>query len=389
MNKVVIIDAKRSPVGCIPGKLNYIEETLLLSKVFEAMNETLVRITVDEAITGSSFPIERDNLCRKVVQKFETLNNIPAYTLSKTCASSDEALRDAYFKIKTGEVRVILVGGCEKVSNSPYALHFIKHNVKKAIRNKLPLFTEISDTIQENDMAYINEMLSRKNHISRKQQDDFTINSINKAQYAESKGYFKREIVPIVYHVQDYNHCLERDEWLSNDRTEEKIRGALPLFLKDGMLTQYNTAPMCDCATAILLTNETHAIQQNMNILSVIKDAITIAVDPEERGQAMVRCVGRLIEKNKLKVSDIDLFEINESFASQAIYTIEQLKIKEGKVNVNGGNLALGYPIGATGLRMGVSLIYEMLRRNVRWGISVICSGGNMANATLFENPAK
>lgn len=388
MSEVVVIDAKRSPVGSIPGELNYMDETLLLSRVFESMRGIWEKISVDEAVTGSSFPTERDNLCRKALQMFDELEHVPAYTLSKTCASSDEALRDAYFRIKAGGVRVMLVGGCEKVSNSSYTLHFMKKNVREAIRNKLPRFSEIADAIQENDMVYINEMLSRKYHIDRIQQDDFALHSINKAYLAERNGYFQKEIVPIKYQSGDAVHCLDRDEWLGNIRTEDKIREAIPMFLADGMITQYNAAPMCDCAAAMLLTDATYALQRKVSVLAVLRDTVTIGVGKEERGQAMVSCVVWLLEKNHLKISDIDLFEINESFATQVIYTMNQLKVEEKKVNVNGGNLALGYPIGATGLRMNISLIYEMIRRGVRWGISVMCSGGNMANATLFENPS-
>lgn len=387
MNQVVVIDAKRSPVGRIPGELNFIEETLLLSRVFVSMKKTWEKTSVDEAVTGSSFPIERDNLCRKAVQNIDGLDAVPAYTLSKTCASSDEALRTAFSRIKAGEAQVMLVGGCEKVSNSPYTLHFMKKNVKKAMRGQLPKYCEISHGIEENDMVYINEMLSRKHQISRAQQDDFTVNSIKKAYTAEKKGFFRTEIVPIEYQVGETSHSLAWDEWIGNDRPEHHIREAAPMFLEDGMITQYNAAPMCECAAAMLLANDTYAMRQKIPVLAVLKDAITIGVDREERGNTMARCVDRLLKRNHFMASDIDLFEINESFACQAIHTMRQLGIEERKVNVNGGNLALGYPIGATGLRMSISLIYEMIRRGVRWGISVMCSGGNMANAALFENP--
>lgn len=386
MNRVVVIDAKRSPMGSIPGELNYVEETLLLSKVFEALKRTWQKIDVDEAVTGSSFPLERDNLCRKTLQLVNGLENIPAYTICKTCASSDEALRDAYFKIRAGGAEAILVGGCEKISNSSYVLRYMKRNVKGATKGNLPHFADIEEDMQENDMAYINEMLSRKYHITRKQQDDFTLDSIYKAKLAEQRGSFREEITPIEYEVQGQRYMLDEDTCLKVLRTEDMIRGSLPFFLADGVLTQYNAAPMCECGTAVLVANKAYAAKKGINTYVEILDSVSNGVSKTKKGEAMSECIAELLKRNQLQVSDIELFEINESFASQVIFTKQQLGIEDGRVNVNGGNLALGYPIGTTGLRMSISLIYEMLRRKAKFGISAMCAGGCMAIATLFEN---
>ena len=386
MNRVVIIDAKRSPMGSIPGELNGVEETVLLSKVFEALHRTWKKIKVDEAVTGSSFPLERDNLCRKAVQMVKGLEKIPSYTICKTCASSDEALRDAYFKIKAGGAEAILVGGCEKISNSSYVLRYMKRNVKGAVSGKLPCFSDIEDKIQENDMAYISEMLSKRYHITRKQQDDFALDSIYKARLAAQKGRFKEEITQITYEVQGQWHRVDEDTCLKAAREEDVVRSSQPFFLADGALTQYNAAPMCDCAAAVLVAKRDYALKKGINIYAEMIDSVSIGVSQIKKGKAMTECISKLLKRNLLQVSDIDLFEINESFASQAIYTKQQLGIETDRMNVNGGNLALGYPIGATGLRMRISLIYEMLRRRARYGISVMCAGGCMAIATLFEN---
>lgn len=386
MNRVVVIDAKRSPMGSIPGELNGVEETLLLSKVFEALKRTWQKIEVDEAVTGSSFPLERDNLCRKALQLVKGLESIPAYTICKTCASSDEALRDAYFKVKAGGAEAILVGGCEKISNSSYVLCYMKRNVKGVVKGKLPHFSDIENAIQENDMAYINEMLSRRYEITRKQQDDFALESIYKARLAEQRGLFKEEITPIEYEVQGQQYRLDEDSCLRVARKEAMVRESPPFFLADGVLTQYNAAPMCDCAAAVLVAKKAYAVKKGVNIYVEVVDSVSIGVSKIKKGEAMAACIWELLKRNGLQVSDIDLFEVNESFASQAICTRQQLGIHGDRMNVNGGNLALGYPIGATGLRMSISLIYEMLRRKARYGVSVMCAGGCMAIATLFEN---
>lgn len=386
MNKVVVIDAKRSPIGRVPGELSYIEETELLSKVFASLRRTWEKVYVDEAVTGSSFPMERDNLCRKALQLVKGLEAIPAYNISKTCASSDEALRDAYFKIKAGGAEVVLVGGCEKVSNSPYVLHFMKKNVKESVKKSLPCFSDIEKGILENDMAYINEMLSREYHITRKQQDDYALGSIYKAQCADKKGYFRNEIVSIEYQVRGHSYHLHNDECLQSMKTEQVIRESQPFFLADGMLTQYNAAPMCDCAAAMLIASKSYAVKRKVNIYLEIVDIVSSSIAQTKKGEAMADCITELLKRNQLKVSDINLFEINEAFAAQVIYTRQKLGVEDRKINVNGGNLALGYPIGTTGLRMSISLMYEMIRRKARFGVSVMCAGGCMAIATLFKN---
>jgi len=386
MSKVAVITAKRSPVGKIPGELNYISEIELLSEVFKGVTLGLEEIVIDEAITGSSFPLEKDNLCRKALLKAGLSTRIPASTVSKTCASSDEALNIAYHKIKCQAAKIILVGGCEKVSNSSYILHYMKKNVKHAVKNLLPEFDQIKDNIEENDMVFINEMLSKKYNITKDMQDKYTIDSIEKAVFAQQHGYYEEEIIPIAYNKGGECYYLEKDELLLSKRSVEDIRSAPPMFLQKGTLTQYNAAPICDCSVGILLMDYEEAIRLGLNPLIIIKDVLSTGVGEEQTGEAMTQGILKLLQKNKLMPSEIDLYEINESFAVQAILTARMLNLDMNKVNVNGGNLALGYPIGTTGLRMNVTLIHEMIRRNSRLGISAMCAGGNMADIIVYEN---
>lgn len=385
MKRIAVISAKRSPVGKIPGELNYINETKLISKIFKAVSNKYEDI-IEEAILGSSFPIEKDNLCRKAVLDANLSSKISSSTISKTCASSDEALLTAFNKIFCGKAESILVGGIEKISNSSYTLHFMKQNIKKAMKGSLPYFADTINNILENDMVYICEMLSKKYNISRKNQDEFTINSIRSAKIAQQKGYFNNEIYRIGYKLNNEDHILENDEMLLYERTENEIYNAKPMFVKDGCITQYNAAPMCDCAAAILLMDYNIANTKSIKPLVSLLDTACIGVPKENIGFAMIECVKKILKENRLNKSDIDLFEINESFAAQAIFTASNLALDMDKVNVNGGNLALGYPIGVTGLRMSITLIHEMKRRNARLGLSVMCAGGNMANAVIYEN---
>ena len=379
MNECIITAAKRSPSGRIPGELSQIGEIDLLSQVFRAVAADKL---VEEALTGCSFPIERDNLCRKAVLAAELPTDIHAATISKTCASSDEALRIGYERILLGSSRCVLVGGIEKISNSPHVLRVMKQNVKRQLHAKTLFRQEALEQLQENDMAYLAEQAAYQNRITRRQQDDFTLRSIKKAIRADRQGRFREEIAEIQTSAEGVS--LSKDELLQWERTEDEIRRAPPMFLRDGSLTKYNAAAVCDCAVGVLLMEKQTALAQGMAPLAAIRSVVTAGTD--RLGACMQQCIHKLLQANGLSQRDVALYEVNESFAAQAIWAIQECGLEPERVNVNGGNLALGYPIGATGLRMLTTLSHEMKRRAARFGVSVMCAGGAMAQAMLLEN---
>lgn len=383
-NRVVVVAARRSAISKIPGILNYVNEVDLLSTVFRTVSEGLCE-WIDSAITGSSFPIERDNLCRKAVLASGMSSRINCATISKTCASSDEALYVAYTKILSGKSQAVLVGGCEKVSNSSYVLRHMKNRVNDSSKGQLPLLHDIQQTYTENDMHYIAEILANKQKISREEQDSFATKSRLNARRAYESHYFDKEIIPIPDPNND-NGFFYADELIQQIIDGKHMDNKTPIFIQNGTLTNYNTSPMCDCAAAMVVMNYETARIAGLKILAEIKDVSCIGVSQEETGMAMERCVEKILQVNNLKKRDIDLYEINESFAAQAIAVIRALGINPDNVNVNGGNLALGYPIGASGLRMCVTLIHEMIRSGVEYGVSSMCGGGAMANAVLIQN---
>lgn len=380
--RVVVVAARRSAISKIPGAFNQVKEVDLLASVFQAVSEGL-HMWIDSAITGSAFPIERDNLCRKAILALNLPANVDCITISKTCASSDEALYAAFTKIKSGKSQAVLVGGCEKVSNSSYILRYMKDRVKAASKGQLRYLDDIKNNFSEDDMHYIAEILANKEHISREEQDLFAIKSRLKARIAHNHHRFDKEILPIRF---SENNVLGIDELIQQTIDEKDIHAEKPMFVIDGTLTNYNTSQMCDCAVAMVVMDYDAAQTAGIKCFVEIKDVSSICVATSDMGTAMEQCIEKILNENHLRKNDIDLFEINESFAAQTIAAIRALKINADKVNVNGGNLALGYPIGASGMRMCVTLIYEMLRIHARYGISTMCSGGAMANATLFEN---
>lgn len=381
--KIAVISAGRSPIGKIPGVLNNIGETDLLAKIIQAVCKGYEN-NIDEAVLGSGFPVERDNLCRKALLGAGLPPDISCSTVSKTCASSDEALLIAVGKIRTGKAKTVLVCGSEKTGHSPYILHFMKQNVKRHLKNQLPYLRDIQAHILENDMTYISEYLAKQYHISREAQDAFALKSMQKALAART--LFSEEIIPIPYEDSGQQYTAAEDELLCSERPEEEILHADPMFLQDGTLTQHNAAAICECAAAMLIMDSEEAARRKIPPIAYIVDTDCMGVPKKQIGHAMAACTNKILQNNELSKRDIDLYEINESFAAQAIFTARTLGLDMERVNVNGGNLALGYPIGVTGLRMQISLIYEMRRRGAFMGLSVICAGGNMANASIYIN---
>ena len=386
MKNVVVVSACRSPVGKIPGELNAIGEIPLLAKVFqEAVTRAGLPVQIEEALTGASFPIEKDNLCRKAILYAGLSEMISCTTISKTCASSDEALAIAWHKIRNGAAGTILVGGIEKIGNSPYVLHFMKQNVKRMLNKQLPCRAEIEELIQDNDMAYMNEVLARKAGISRQAIDAHTYQSILKAETAYRNGCFAEETVPIPYTENGITRYIIGDEFPQVVRSKREIYEADPMFLKDGVLTRLNSAAIAECAVAMLLMEEDTARTIGLQPIGRIVSVLNTAVPNEERGSSMAKCTQSILERCGLAPFDVGLYSINDSFMVQSMLTVMEMGLDADRVNVDGGTIGLGYPIGATGLRMCTSLLYEMQRRQVSLGLHVIGAGANMAQAVVMQ----
>lgn len=377
---ITVLSAVRTPVGRVPGALNFLSETDLLALVMRAA-VARAQVIPDQAIVGSAFPIERDNLCRKALLAAGLPPSISCSTVSKTCASSDEALVSAADRIACGRTDCVLVAGVEKLSNSPYVLHFMKQNIRLAVTGRLPSYAEVVGNIQENDMAYLSEAIAQEQKISRSAQDAFTLASFQKAQRARREGLFRAELLPVQYEKEGRTYALKEDELLLTPRTQKEVEQARPVFLSDGTLTQYNAAPMCECAAALVLC--TNRLRKKG--IARLEAVCTYGAHKEQRGLTQAACVKKLLQEQGMAAGDIDSYEINESFAVQAIATQSALGLPDAKINHSGGNLALGYPIGATGLRMCVTLVHQLSRRRGK-GISVMCAGANMASAALFSS---
>ena len=335
---VAVLYARRTPCGKIPGELSGTSDVEMLAQVFQNVAASAQGVPIHEAVAGSAFPVERDNLCRKAVLSATLSPEIPSATVSKTCASSDEALFHGIQAIQCGNADTVLVGGVEKNSNSPHILGVMKQKVKNAMRGNLPLYESVAEEIQENDMAYLAEMLGRKYGFRRENLDEYAYQSLEKARHAQQSGRLQAEILPVIHD----EGALSVDETVQNDTVFGDVQHAEPLFLKDGLHTRYTAAPISDCAAAVLLMEERASRRYGIRPMAVIRGYASVGVPRHTIGEAMGTCLRKLLGQASLSMADVDLYEINESFAAQGLATIAALGIPPERVNVNGGNLALG-----------------------------------------------
>lgn len=382
--EVAVLAAVRTPAGKIPGELAYIEDTKLLAAVFRSATKAADGFPIDMAVAGCAFPVEKDNLCRKAALIAGIPPEVHASTVSKTCASSDEAFVIGCQAILCGQAEAVLVGGGEKNSSSPHILGVMKQKVKKAMKNLLPSYEEVRAKMQENDMAYIAESLARKWRLDKATLDRYAISSLQKARIAGKEGRFRKELVSLEYEMEGVIRRIEEDELPGEGSVVDTIYAAGPMFLRDGRHTQYTAAPIADGAAAVLLMEKKAAMKRGLQPLALVMGLMHVGVPAGRLGEAMSVGIEKTLRQAGLRTDEVDLYEINESFAAQALATMLPLGLEAERVNVNGGNLALGYPVGTTGLRMMTTLLAELNRREASYGISAMCAGGHMAQTVLL-----
>lgn len=359
--KVAVVAAKRSPIGVF--KKTY-KDTNLVKLSSELINKMLEEISldknlIDEVIVGTVLQGGRgQNIARQIEIDVNIPNSKPAYTVDMVCGSSMKAINLARNSILVGEAKVILVGGVEFMSDANYMYED-------------GLFCSFAN----NSMGITAENIVEKYKLKREKLDEFSLLSTQKAIKAQNLNYFKDEIIEI--------NGISEDEFIRKNQTIEKLASLKPVFKEDGIVTAGNSTGLNDGASFLILMDRDYAESMGFEILAYIEDSVSIGLDPNYMGLGPVFAIDKLIKKNNLDISSIDLFEINEAFAAQILACIKLLGLDEKKVNVNGGAIALGHPLGATGARIVTTLIYEMKRRKVSKGIASLCIGGGQGMALL------
>ncbi|WP_432409061.1 thiolase family protein [Wukongibacter sp. M2B1] len=387
LNRVFIVSACRTPIGKTAGSLSNISDVKLMALT---LSEAIKRLDgknhrYDGVYIGSCFPHENYNLARKSLLEAGMPVLVPGATLNRTCCSSMEALIQGARQIMTGDGEVVIVGGVENMSRSPHVMKNAIRNLRTRTSVGLPAFNEIGDNLMD-EVGLCAEISARENNISRKSQDEAAFQSYQNAMRAKRKGYFDNEIFPVKLDSTSPNILLDHDENIPDDITMDMLSNEEPIFIRDGTITKLNATSINDGASAMILMSEKMVDELGLNPLVEYLDSETVGVHYKDFSKAPAYAIDRLLSKNNLSIDDIDLFECNEAYAAQFLLCREMIGWNENKVNVNGGSIALGHPLGCTGLRICTTLIYSMLRLNANLGLASMCAGGGMGQSLLFRN---
>ena len=385
LNDVVIIEAVRTPIGAYKGSLKELSADKLGSIVIKEIlrKSKLGKNDIDEVIMGQVLTAGGgQNPARQAAINAGINISKPAHIVNQVCGSGLRAVISGYQSIKLGEVKNVISGGQENMSLAPHSIFY--RDSKKILEEHL-IDTMINDGLidafNNYHMGVTAENVAKKFNISRVEQDDFELNSQKKTEIAINANRFKEEIIKI----NQSGINLEKDEHPRKDLTKSDLGRLKAVFLKDGTVTPGNSSGINDGAAALLLTTFEEAKKRSIQPLVKIISWASVGVDPTLMGLGPIEAVREAVKKAKWNLNDIDLFEINEAFAAQSIAVIRELNIDENKVNVNGGAIALGHPIGASGARILVTLIHEMIKQKKNKGCATLCIGGGMGIAICVE----
>jgi acetyl-CoA C-acetyltransferase len=390
---VVIISGCRTPVGKFQGSLaDFSAPKLGAIVVREAVKRaSLNSDQVDECIMGNVLPAGLGQNPARQAAIFGGLSPATgAMTINKVCGSGLKAVALAAQAVQTGNSSIVVAGGMESMTNAPYLLPQARKGYR--LGNGQVIDSMVHDGLWDiyNDyhMGITGENVAEKYGITREEQDEFAVHSHRKAVSAMKECRFKSQIVPVEIPAKKKGEppvLFEKDESPREDTTIETLRSLKPAFKKDGTVTAGNAPGVNDGAAAVVVTSATRAKKLGAQPMVRIVAQATSGVEPKWVMMAPVDAVRKIWEKTGWKADDVDLYELNEAFSVQALGVIRELGLDPHKVNVNGGAVAIGHPIGASGARVLVTLIYEMIRRDVKRGVAALCLGGGNAVAMAVE----
>lgn len=390
--KVVIVSAVRTAIGSFNGSLKDISAVELGAKVIaEALNRVGIGGNqVDEVIMGNVLQSGLgQNPARQAAIKAGLPESVPAMTINKVCGSGLKTIHLATQAILAGDADIIVAGGMENMSQAPYLLQGAREGYKMGHQKVVD--SMISDGLwcafNDYHMGITAENLAKQYEISRESQDQFAIQSQQKAEQAIKNGNFVEEIVAVEIPQRKKDPIIfKEDEYPKFGSSFEKISTLRPAFDKNGTVTAANASGINDGASAVVVMSEKKAKELGIVPLVKISANSSAGVDPSIMGIGAAFAAKKVIEKSNIELSEIGLIEANEAFAAQSLSVMKECGFDENIVNVNGGAIALGHPIGASGTRILVSLIHEMKRRETKYGLATLCIGGGQGVATIIEN---
>jgi acetyl-CoA C-acetyltransferase len=390
LNNVVIVSASRTPVGSLLGKLSTTKATSLGAIVIKDLlrKSGIDKSEIDEVIMGCVLPAGLGQApARQAALEAGLGENVEALTINKVCGSGLKSVMLAAQAIMLGDADVIIAGGMESMSLAPHLLQTGRTGVKygNAVMLDHMAIDGLTDAYANNPMGCFADETAESLNISREEQDQFAIESYKKAQASTEKGLFSEEIVPVEIPQRKGDPIIvDKDEEPFNVKFE-KIPTLRPAFTKEGTVTAANASSINDGAAAVLLMSEEKAKSLNLTPIAKIIAQASAAKKPSEFNLAPVMAVQKVLKKAGLRADDIDAYEINEAFALTTLAAIKELSLVKEKVNINGGSVAIGHPIGASGARILTTLLHVMKQNNAKRGLATLCIGGGEASALIVE----
>jgi acetyl-CoA C-acetyltransferase len=390
MESVVIVAAKRTAVGKFGGAFNNVSAVDLGATVIRSLLEStgVAGDQVDEVILGQVLTAGvGQNPARQSVIKAGLPKEVPAMTINMVCGSSLKAVMLGAQAIKSGDAEIVIAGGQESMSSSPHVLNGSRNGLRMGDGKLIDsmIVDGLWDVYNDYHMGVTAENVAKKYGISRQEQDEFACASQNKAEAAQKAGKFADEIVPYTIKSKKGDTVVDADEYPRHGTTLEMLAGLRPAFDKEGTVTAGNASGINDGAAMVMLMSASKAKALGLKSLATIKSYASTGIDPSIMGIGPISASKRCLEIAGWAVGDLDLLEINEAFAAQAIAVNTDMSWDAAKVNVNGGAIAIGHPIGASGARVLVSLLHEMQRRDAKKGLTSLCIGGGMGVALAVE----
>lgn len=391
MTEVVIVAAVRTPIGSFVGSLKDISAVDLGSLVIKNAIERagLEPEQVDEVIMGNVLGAGLgQNVARQMSVHAGVPVTVPAFTINKVCGSGLKAVQLAVQAVLCGDAEVVVAGGAENMSQAPYILPNQRWGSRMGNATVVDTMLRdgLTDGFEDYHMGITAENVAEQYGITREDQDSFALQSQKRAVAAVEAGRFKEEIVPVeIPQRRGEPLVFDTDEFPRKDVSLEGLSKLRPAFQKDGSVTAGNSSGINDGAAAVVVMSAEKAKELGISVLATIKSYASAGLDPKVMGCGPIYASRKALEKAGLTVADLDLVESNEAFAAQACAVAKELNLDLEKVNVNGGAISLGHPIGASGCRILVTLLHEMQKRDAKRGLATLCIGGGMGTALIVE----
>ena len=391
MKNVVIASAVRTPVGSFGGALKPLSG---IDLGVVAAKEAIKRAgidpaKIDEVILGNVLQAGLgQNPARQVAINAGIPKEVPAMTINKVCGSGLRAVSLAAQLIKAGDAEIVLAGGTESMTNSPYVLPKMRYGARMGDTSAVDVMIKdgLTDAFNGYHMGITAENINDQWNQTREQQDQFAVASQNKAEAAQKTGKFDEEIVGVEIKDKKGNvTVIDKDEYIKYGQTMDTLGKLKPAFKKDGSVTAGNASGINDGAACLIVMSEDKAKELGIEPLAKIVSYASAGVDPSIMGIGPVPASTKALEKAGLKIEDIDLVEANEAFAAQSCAVVKDLGLDPAKTNVNGGAIAIGHPIGASGARILTTILYEMKRSGKKKGLATLCIGGGQGTALIVE----